>query len=279
MLAKAAGLGADEIVIDLEDSVPAAAKAQARELTCRVLREGRPSRGLVAVRVNALGTPWCRDDIAALAALPEAALDTLVVPKLERAQDVLEIEKLLDERGAVMGVQALIETAAGLLRVGEIASASPRLEGLILGYADMSASLGRPGPGEVGERWLYAQEAVLVAARAFGLQALDGPYLAIADEDGLQRWAEHVQGLGYDGKWAVHPSQLEAINRAFSPGDDELEWAQAVLAALAEGEAEAGGGRGAVSLDGEMIDDAHRKLAEQVVARSRAGLVAESVDR
>ncbi|MEJ7657252.1 MAG: CoA ester lyase [Thermoleophilaceae bacterium] len=277
MLAKAGGLHADEIVIDLEDAVAAGAKAEARELVCRVLAEGPPGPGLLAVRVNALDSPWWRDDVAELVEHAGSAVDSLVVPKVERAEDVQEVDRLLDERGAAIGIQALVETAAGLLRVGEIATASQRLDALILGYADMAASLGRSNPEEACERWLYAQEAVLVAARAAGLQAIDGPYLATADEEGLRRWAEHVRGLGYDGKWAIHPSQVPAINDAFTPSDDELERAEAVLAALAQ--AEADGGRGAVELDGEMIDEASRKLADQVVARSRAGLTAERAAR
>jgi len=277
MLAKAGGLQADEIVIDLEDAVAPGAKAEARELVCRVLAEGRPSPGLVAVRVNALDSPWCHDDVAELVQRGGSAIDSLVVPKVERAEDVQEIDRLLDEQGAAIGIQALVETAAGLLRVGEIASASQRLDALILGYADMAASLGRQDQGEAGERWLYAQEAVLVAARATGLQAIDGPYLAIADEEGLRRWAEHARGLGYDGKWAIHPSQVPAINSAFTPGEDELERAKEILAVLAR--AETDGGRGAVELDGEMIDEASRKLAEQVVARGGAGLTAEEAAR
>ena len=266
MLAKARGLSADEIVIDLEDSVAPGAKAEARELVCRVLAEGRPVPGLVAVRVNALDSPWWSDDVEALMELGGAAVDSLVVPKVERAEDVREVERMLDERGAPMGIQALVETAAGLLRVGEIATASLRLDALILGYADLAASLGRANPEQAGQRWLYAQEAVLVAARAAAVEAIDGPYLAMADEDGLRRWAEHVRDLGYDGKWAIHPSQLPLINETFTPRDEELEQAKAILAVLAQ--AESGGARGAVALDGKMIDEASRKQAERVVARA-----------
>lgn len=266
MLAKARGLSADEIVIDLEDSVAPGAKAEARKLVCRVLAEGRPVPGLVAVRVNALDSPWWSDDVEALMELGGAAVDSLVVPKVERAEDVREVERMLDERGAPMGIQALVETAAGLLRVGEIATASLRLDALILGYADLAASLGRANPEQAGQRWLYAQEAVLVAARAAAVEAIDGPYLAMADEDGLRRWAEHVRDLGYDGKWAIHPSQLPLINETFTPRDEELEQAKAILAVLAQ--AESGGARGAVALDGKMIDEASRKQAERVVARA-----------
>ena len=266
MLVKAAGLEADEIVIDLEDSVAAGVKAQARELVCGMLADGRLDHGRVAVRVNALDSPWCRDDVHALVERAGAAVDSLVVPKVERAEDVLEVERLLGEHGTAVGVQALVETAAGLLGVAEIATASPRLSALILGYADLAASLGRANPEQAAERWLYAQEGVLVAARAAGIDAIDGPYLAIVDVNGLRGWTEHVRDLGYDGKWAIHPSQLAVINDTFTPGDAELERARAILAVLAE--AESDGARGAVELDGEMIDEASRKQAEQVVARA-----------
>ncbi|HYN52305.1 MAG TPA: CoA ester lyase [Thermoleophilaceae bacterium] len=266
MLAKAGELQADEVVIDLEDSVAPGAKAEARELVCRVLAEGRPGPSLVAVRVNALDSPWYGDDVDALVERAGPAVDSLVVPKVERAEDVLEVGRMLDERGASMGIQALVETAAGLLRVGEIATASQRVETLILGHADLAASLRRANPEQACERWLYAQEAVLVAARAAGVEAIDGPFLAIADEEGLRRWAEHVRDLGYDGKWAIHPSQLALINQTFTPSDDELDRARDILAALAQAESDAA--RGAVQLDGKMIDEASRKQAERVVARA-----------
>jgi citrate lyase subunit beta/citryl-CoA lyase len=266
MLAKAGGLPADEIVIDLEDSVAAAAKADARDLVCRVLAEGRLGAGLLSVRVNAIDSDWWRDDVTALADRAGSAIDSLVVPKVERAEDVLEIERMLERRGASMGIQALVETAAGVMRVGEIATASPRLDALILGYADLAASLGRAESEAAPERWLYAQDALLVAARAAGIAAIDGPYLALADERGLRAWAKHVRDLGYDGKWAIHPSQLAVINDTFTPAGDEVERAEAILAALAK--AESAGEGGAAQLDGKMIDEASRKQAEQVVARA-----------
>jgi citrate lyase subunit beta / citryl-CoA lyase len=266
MLAKAGSLPADEIVIDLEDSVTAAAKAEARDLVCRVLAEGRLGGGLLAVRVNAIDSAWWRDDVAALADRAGSAVDSLVVPKVERAEDVLEVERALERHGASMGIQALVETAVGLVRLSEIATASPRLGSLILGYADLAASLGRADPEAAPERWLYAQDALLVAARAAGIEAIDGPYLALADEPGLRGWAEHVRDLGYDGKWAIHPSQLATINDTFTPGRDEVQRAKAILAALSR--AESAGEGGAAQLDGKMIDEASRKQAEKVVARA-----------
>lgn len=195
-------------------------------------------------------------------------IDSLVVPKVERTQDILKVQRLLEsagERAKHVRLQALIETAAGLVHAAEIAAATPRLDALILGYADLAASLGRaPGATSAGS-WLYAQETLLVAARAAGLQAIDGPYLDIRDGAGLRVRAEHVRSLGFDGKWAVHPDQLKVINTVFTPTVEEVARACAVLSAL-----DAAQGRGAVALDGEMIDEASRKLAAQIVARGRA---------
>lgn len=273
MLAKASDLPADEVVIDLEDAVAASAKDTARADVVSALAGGRLGGRTVAVRINGLDTPWCHRDIVALADGPAAgAVTSLVIPKVQQPEDVTWVARLLDVIGAgarAIRLQALIETAAGLRRAGDIGQAGPRLEALILGYADLRASLGRPaGAEEHPDRWTFAQESVLVAARAAGLQAIDGPHLRVADAAGLRAWAAHVRALGYDGKWAIHPSQLEALNATFSPTPAEVERARAIVAALAEAEADAG--RGAVMLEGEMIDEALRKQALQVVARARA---------
>ena len=268
MLAKAAALETDEIVVDLEDSVAFDAKDQARDLVGDLLAAERSFAVAVAVRINPLSSPWGTRDVADLVERAGPRIGSLVIPKVESAEDVLAVDRLLSSVGEPaggVGLQALVETAGGLLRAGEIAAASPRLEAVILGYADLAASLGRaPGPAPPG-RWLHAQETVLVAARAAGLQAIDGPYLEIRDDDGLRLRAEHARALGYDGKWAVHPGQLAIINAAFTPVEEELSRARAILDALARAE-----GRGAVELDGEMIDEASRRLALQVVARGRA---------
>ncbi|MGO9959885.1 MAG: HpcH/HpaI aldolase/citrate lyase family protein [Solirubrobacteraceae bacterium] len=273
MLAKAAELHADEVIADLEDAVDPGSKDHARELVADFLQEQASSERTLSVRINTLASPWGERDVVELARRAGSRIATLIVPKVERAQELAAVERLLDEAGDAarsVGLQALVETAAGLLRAGEIAAASPRLESLILGYADLGASLGR-APGVIApERWLYAQETVLVAARAYGVQAIDGPYLEIRDEAGLARRAGHVRELGFDGKWAVHPSQIAIINAAFTPAPEELEHARAVLAAL-----EQANGRGAVELGGAMIDEASRKHAVEVVARARAAGVEE----
>ena len=185
MLAKAGRLRADEIVIDLEDSVAPASKEPARELVAGFLAHTEAAAA-VAVRVNVLAGPWGERDVVELTERVGPRIGSFVLPKVERADQLVAVERLLDtqgERASEVRLQALVETAAGLLHVGEIAAASSRLEALILGYADLAASLGR-APGVMApERWLYAQETVLVAARAGGLQAIDGPYLEIKDDD------------------------------------------------------------------------------------------------
>ena len=273
MLAKARGLPADEVVIDLEDAVAASAKDEARAAVVSALASGQLDGRPVAVRVNGLDTPWCQRDIVALADGPAAgAVTTLVVPKVQAPEDIVWVARLLDMIGAgarAIRLQALIETAAGLSQAGDIAHEGPRLEALILGYADLRASLGRPAsPEEPPDLWSFAQEAVLVAARAAGLQAIDGPHLRVDDAAGLSVWAAHVRALGYDGKWAIHPSQLDALNATFSPTPEEIERARSVISALEMAEADAG--HGAAMLEGEMIDEALRKQALGVVARARA---------
>jgi citrate lyase subunit beta / citryl-CoA lyase len=273
MLAKAAGLPADEVVVDLEDAVAASAKDKARAAVVSALAGGQLAGRMVAVRVNGPDTPWCHRDVVALADGPAAgAVTSLVVPKVRAPEDIAWVARLLDAVGTGAGairLQALIETAAGLRRAGDIGQAGPRREALILGYADLRASLGRPADDqEPPDRWSFAQEAVLVAARAAGLQAIDGPHLRVGDAAGLQAWAAHARSLGYDGKWAIHPSQLDTLNSAFSPIPEEVERARSIIAALQRAEADVG--RGAVMLDGEMIDEAMRKQALGVVARARA---------
>jgi citrate lyase subunit beta/citryl-CoA lyase len=264
MLAKAQGIPADEIIIDLEDAVAVAAKDEARAAATEVLAQWRGPG--VAVRVNAPRTPWCHLDLAALGALADRPA-SIVLPKVESAGDLAFVDRLLDGveaaggRSRALRVQALIETAAGLGGVQEIAGSSPRLESLILGYADLAASLG--GTRDL-DAWLPAQEAVLTAARSNGLQAIDGPYLRVEPDEGFRAAAARARDLGFDGKWAIHPSQVEALNDLFRPTDAEVERARAVVEALEAAE------HGAVSLDGQMLDEAVRAAALRVLARADA---------
>ena len=267
MLAKAQQLDADEVVIDLEDAVTPDRKDEARATAAEAIRNGDWGDRSVAVRVNALATEWGERDVAELARDAGPRLGSLVVPMAESADQMLAVDGLLGGHDA--GLQALIETAAGLSAVREISTATPRLETLIIGYADLAASLLRPLKADYpGDRWHWVRETVLVAARTAGIQAIDGPHLEIADIDGLRVEAERTRALGFDGKWAVHPSQIDPINEVFSPRQEEVDRAGAMLAALDRAEAE--GGRGAVMLDGEMLDEVHRKLALEVLARGEA---------
>jgi citrate lyase subunit beta / citryl-CoA lyase len=265
MLAKAEGIAADEVVIDLEDAVAPAAKDEARAAVIELL--GGWGGAAVAVRVNAPRTPWCHPDLAALGALVDRP-GSIVLPKVESPGDLAFVDRLLDGVEAAAGravplrVQALIETAAGLARVQEIAGSSARLESLILGYADLAASL---GGGRDLDASLPAQHAVLTAARSHGLQAIDGPYLGIEPDERFRAAAARARDLGFDGKWAIHPSQVEPLSETFRPTDAELERARAVVEALESAERS---GQGAVSLDGEMLDEAVRVAALRVLARA-----------
>jgi citrate lyase subunit beta/citryl-CoA lyase len=271
MLAKAPSAGADELVLDLEDAVAAAAKDEARAQVVDALGSGAFGDATVSVRVNAPGTPWCHSDLIALAGAERAV--AVVVPKVESPADLTFVDRLLDgaERAAgrerPLRVQALIETASGVAQAPEIASASGRLDSLVLGYADLAASLGRTRAAAADPAgWRAVQDAVLVAARHRGLQAIDGPYLGTTPDAAFRAAAAHARDLGFDGKWAIHPSQVAELNEIFTPTDEELERARKVIAALDH--AEAHGGRGAVALDGEMLDEALRAAAERVLARA-----------
>jgi len=245
MLAKAAGLPADEVVVDLEDSVAVADKVAAR---ANLASAG--AVGTLAVRINGVATEWWKDDLAAA-----AHADVIVVPKVESADQVQRVAERLPE-GA--GLEVQIETARGLIEVERIAAFGAPLEALVFGPGDFAASLGVPvltiGTGASE----YAMARIAVAARAYGLQLIDGPYAVLDDEDELRRSAAAALALGYDGKWVIHPSQIEAVNEVFTPSDAELERARGILAAA----------DGASRVSGEMVDAATKRLAEAVLARA-----------
>ncbi|HYH90962.1 MAG TPA: CoA ester lyase [Solirubrobacteraceae bacterium] len=269
-LAKGATLAADEVVVDLEDAVVPALKDEARGAVVEALA-GAWAADSVAVRVNAIGSPWCHLDLAAVAASVRDVL-TVVLPKVEHTDDLAFADRLLAGAEAAVGratpvrLLALIETAAGLAAAAEIARASERLDGLVLGYADLAASLGRPGGAS--QDWRYAQENLLVAARAAGIQAIDGPHLATRDDAAFRAGVMHARALGFDGKWAIHPAQLDAMREAFTPTEDEIADAREVLAEL---ERAAAAGAGAVAAGDRMLDEAIALSARRVLARADAG--------
>lgn len=278
MLQKAAGLEADEVILDLEDSVaPGEKGGGAREAVAAALRAGVRAP-TVAVRVNAVDGPHCHRDLAAVAG---AAPDVIVLPKVDDPSHVTFADHLLsaleDEAGLPrrgIGLEVQIETARGLAGVEAIAAACPeRMEALVFGPGDLAASLGMPHtaigaavPGYPGDGWHHVLGRILVAARAEGLQAVDGPYAVIADLEGLAEAAARTRALGFDGKWSIHPSQIAPLNAAYGVGAAELDRARRVLHAHA---AAAAAGAGAAELDGEMIDDATRRMAETVMERAR----------
>jgi citrate lyase subunit beta/citryl-CoA lyase len=264
MLAKAPTTGADEVVIDLEDAVAVDDKAGARTAVLDALAAWRSEGGAVAVRVNAPRSPWCHLELIALAGLRDLP-HSVVVPKVESAGDVAFVDRLLAGAEAASGrrsplrIQALIETARGLARVDEIAQASERMEGLILGYADLATSL---GSDRRLDAWLPAQHAVVVAARAAGLRAIDGPYLRIEADARFEAAALRAREMGFDGKWAIHPGQVHPLNATFTPSAAQVERARAVIAALDDAD------EGAIAFDGQMLDEALRVQAVRVLARA-----------
>jgi citrate lyase subunit beta/citryl-CoA lyase len=250
MLEKAAALPADEIVVDLEDGVAVADKETARAN----LPLARARRTL-AVRINGVATPWWRDDLA------DVRADVVVVPKVESADDV---ERVLELLPAGVGLEVQIESARALVEVERIAAVGGPLEALVFGPGDFAASLGVPVLTIGAGASEYALARIAVAARAFGLQAVDGPYAALRDLEGLDASARRALAHGYDGKWVVHPAQIAPVNAVFTPSPAEVERARRLVEAA----------DGASAVEGEMVDAATRRLAEAVLARDAAASAA-----
>ncbi|MGW5385390.1 HpcH/HpaI aldolase/citrate lyase family protein [Nocardia sp. NPDC003963] len=257
---KALASTADEVVLDLEDAVTAAEKRQARDLVRLLLHETRRAAGIVSVRVNGLTTPWAQDDLAMCAELPTLA--SIVLPKTESAQDLIAVERALT--GTEIGVQALVETPLGVRTIDEITTATDRLDAVIIGYADLGAALGRSRHARP-EHWLAVQDRVLIAARAAGVAAIDGPQLGVAADDSFRQACEWTAALGFDGKWVIHPAQVETATTAFTPSVSAVGEAKRVLTALDEARAH---GSGATLLDGQMLDEAVAVAARRVLAQS-----------
>ena len=285
MLDKAQGLPVDEVFLDLEDAVAPDAKDSARELVVDALRTGDWGGRTVAVRVNDWTTTWTHRDVIDVVGAVGERLDTIVLPKVESAEQVAALDLLLGQverasgltEGAV-GLELQIESARGLLHIDAIAAASSRTEALVYGPADFMASLnmrslvvGEQPPGyDVGDAFHYVLMRILVTARAHGLQAIDGPYLQVRDVDGFRQSAARSAALGYDGKWVLHPAQVDAGNQAFTPSQEDFDRAEEILSAYEHATSQAGGGRGAVMLGDEMIDEASRKMALVVATKGRA---------
>lgn len=281
-LAKARDLAVDEVMLDLEDSVAPSAKEEARDLAVAGLRDGGWDGRLVALRVNDATTPWAYQDVIAAVTGAPGLVDSLVLPKVSSPAHVIWLDTLLNQVELAAGVpvgttriEVQIEDAPGLAAVEEIAAASPRLASLIFGPGDFMASVGMRSVTVGGQPDGYPFDAhhytlmrILVAARANGLQAIDGPYGRIRDTDGLRAVTASVAALGFDGKWVLHPSQVDIVNAAFTPGAEE--YARAIRILDAYDEATSADQRGAVMLDEEMIDEASRKMAQRVAALGQA---------
>lgn len=250
MLAKAPSLPADEVIVDLEDAVADEGKEQARELALAALRHG-PLGRTTALRVNGRSTPWWEDDLRAAA---EARPDVVVLPKVESPEDVSAAADLLPES---TGLEAQIETARGLVESERIAAAGSGLEALVFGPADLAASLGVPVLSIGAGASDAALARVVAAARAFGLQAVDGPHARLGDDLGLVASARRALEHGFDGKWVIHPSQIDPVNFVFTPSPAEVERATRILEAKT----------GAARLEGELVDEASRRLAEALLRR------------
>lgn len=285
MLDKARGLAADQIFMDIEDAVAPLAKPDARKNIVAALNEGGYEGKVRSVRVNDWTTPWTYQDVIEVVEGAGANLDCIMLPKVQNAEQVQALDLLLTQLEKTnglevgrIGIEAQIENAIGLINVDAIAQASPRVETIIFGPADFMASInmkslvvGEQPPGyDVGDAYHYILMRILMAARAFDKQAIDGPYLQIKDVEGFRRVAGRAAALGFDGKWVLHPGQLDAANEVFSPDQDDYDHAELILDAYAWYTSAEGGARGAAMLGDEMIDEASRKMAIAMAAKGRA---------
>lgn len=281
-LTKATGVPADQIFFDLEDSVAPSEKEAARQNIIDAVTNNTYVAPTLVVRINGVYTDWCYRDIITIAESIGDKIDCLMIPKAEYASDVVFVDKLLTQiegtlgRTKRIGLEVQIESAIGLQNINEIAKASDRIEDLIFGPADMSASLGLPTvtagapiPGyENLDHFHYVLTHINIAARANNLQSIDGPFLLIRDLDAFRVAAMRAKALGYDGKWALHPDQVTVLNEVFTPTQGEFDKAECLLEYYKQvTEVE---GKGAVMFGKEMIDEASRKMAEVTAARGLA---------
>ena len=287
MIEKAKGLPADEVFLDLEDAVAPEAKALARTQVAAALADDGWAGQLRGVRVNDWTTPWTYADVIEVVSTVAAAggtIDLIVLPKVTEVAHVQALDLLLSQLESThglepgrIGIEPQIENALGLTNVDAIA-AGPRVQALVLGPGDMAASLnmrtlevgGQPDGYDIGDAHHHVLMRILIAARSRGINAIDGPYVKVRDVDGFRRVAGRSAALGYDGKWVLHPDQIEAGNEIFSPRQADYDHAELILDAYEWHTSQAGGSRGAVMLGDEMIDEASRKMALVMAGKGRA---------
>ena len=285
MLEKAKGFASDQVFLDLEDAVAPLAKEAARGNIVSALNEGGFEGKVRVVRVNDWTTPWTYRDVVEVVEGAGHNLDCIMLPKVQSPEHIVALDLLLTQvEKSVglpvgrLGIEAQIENALGLVNVDAIAASSPRVETIIFGPADFMADIrmkslvvGEQPPGyDVGDAYHYILMRILTAARAYDLQAIDGPYLQVRDIEGFKRVAGRSAALGFDGKWALHPDQIEVANEIYSPRQEDFDHAEGILEAYAESISAQGGARGAVMLGDEMIDEASRKMALVISAQGRA---------
>ena len=278
MHTKANDCQADVIMLDLEDSVPIAEKINARDQVIESLLSLNWKTKTVTVRINALDTPFAYRDLLEVAENAGHVVDAIVIPKVNNPGDVFFVDRILNgiemnkNISTMIGIEASIETAEGLMRADKIVQASRRVKSLVFGIADYSASIGArlvsiSGHGEKeeelypGHRWHFALSSMVMNAKAYGNLAIDAPYGNFNDLDALRRSAVMACALGCDGKWAIHPSQIDVINEVFTPSLQDIALAAKVIEANSLAKAE---GRGAIAVEGRMVDQATVRLATQL---------------
>lgn len=279
---KALNGAADYVFLDLEDAVAPDDKVPARANIIQALNDldWAGNGKTTSIRINGIDTHYMYRDVVEVVEQAGHRLDTILIPKVGTPSDVYLIDALVTQIEQAMGIEhrigleVLIETALGMANVEAIAQASPRLEAMHFGVADYAAScrartvsIGGLTPDYPGDQWHMALSRMTVACRAYGLRPIDGPFGDFSDTDGFVASAKRGAALGIEGKWAIHPSQIELANDVFSPPDSEVSRARAILDALAEAQR---AGRGAAQLDGKMIDAASARMAENVVRTADA---------
>ncbi|MVU81900.1 CoA ester lyase [Nocardia sp. ET3-3] len=291
MIEKAKGLAADEVFLDLEDAVAPAAKAAARANIVAALNSGGWNGQIRVVRVNDWSTEYTYADVITVVEGAGSEIDAILLPKVVDAGQVQALDLLLTQLEKAnglgvgrIGIEPQIENALGLRNIDAIATASPRVQTLVFGPADFMASINmrtlvvgeQPEGYEPGDAYHHIYMTILLAARAHGLQAIDGPYLAVRDIDGFRRNASRTAALGFDGKWVLHPDQITACNEIFSPRQADYDRAEEILDAYAFHTSVEGGARGAVMLGDEMIDEASAKMAQVIADKGRAAGMART---